>query len=203
MFLLHQLLGLQLWGVVQWLVVVLVQPIWTCVGRMDHVDPCRLWTCRTILQRCCSCRRMLVVWAWACVSVWCHLLGQLLLQLVETLPLLLFVGAWCVPGLWVLFSASSLVESLLLSSLSVLWVCVAAVAWRCPGEAELRYHVKMAASVESVAEAAHCRSNLLLNCAVVSGPVVQPKGPELSPVPTLVCWLSTMLHINMSVCIDR
>ena len=22
-----------------------------------------------------------------------------------------------------------------------LWVCVAAVAWRCPGEAELRYHV--------------------------------------------------------------
>ena len=56
--------------------------------------------------------------------------------------------------------------------------------------------VKMAASVESVAEAAHCRSDLLLNCAVVSGPVVQPKGPELSPVPTLVCWLSTMLHIN-------
>ena len=104
------------------------------------------------------------------------------------------------PGLWVLFSASSLVESLLLSSLSVLWVCVAAVAWRCPGEAELRYHVKMAASVESVAEAAHCRSNLLLNCAVVSGPVVQPKGAELSPVPTLVCWLSTMLHINMYVC---
>ena len=82
----------------------------------------------------------------------------------------------------------------------MLWVCVAAVAWRCPGEAELRYHVKMAASVESVAEAAHCRSNLLLNCAVVSGPVVQPKGPELSPVPTLVCWLSTMLHINMYVC---
>ena len=160
--LLLQVLRLQLVSVVLWLVVVIVQPVWTCVGRMDHVDPCMLRTCMSILRMCCSCRRMLVVVAWVCVFVWCHLLCLHHVLSMPCAAILLFVckPCWSCTGCCIQCPALLSRVFLLPGIKPSFFCCVCvAVAWRCPGEAELRYHVKMAA---------HCWTCWLLKLCTVA-----------------------------------
>ena len=75
------------------LVVLLLLPAWTSLGKMDLVDPCMLWICISILHMWHCCHHMLGVWVWVCV-----LLPSLLFHHLPVLPLLcvlvLVVSCW-------------------------------------------------------------------------------------------------------------